>query len=180
MSKTIEQYQAVRKECREVYAAKAKDYGTSWRALRPISIADQLYIKAWRIRSIQESDGVQKVGESIEDGFMAIVNYGYIALIQLQLNSDDDWDLPLEKALHYYDDQAAIVEALMLRKNHDYGEAWRNMSQESFVDLILTKLLRIRQILENEGKTLVSEGIDANICDIINYALFALIRKKFG
>lgn len=179
MNKTREQYKAVRKDCRNVYAAKAKDYGTSWRALRPISIADQLYIKAWRIRSIQESGGVQKVGESIEDGFMAIVNYGYIALMQLKMNSDEDWELSLEEALHHYDEQATVVEELMLRKNHDYGEAWRNMSQESFVDLILTKLLRIRQILEHKGKTLISEGVDGNICDIINYALFALIRNRF-
>lgn len=177
--KTIEQYQTVRSSCRDIFIKKTKDYGTSWRVLRPIAIVDQLYIKAWRIRSIQEAEGLQKVNEGIDEDFMAIVNYGYMALIQLQLNATTDWDLPLEEALKNYDEQALIVEQLMIQKNHDYGEAWRNMSQQSFVDLILTKLLRIRQILENDGKTLISEGIDANFYDIVNYALFALIRQKF-
>lgn len=159
--------------------AKTKDYGTSWRVLRTISIVDQLYIKAWRIRSLQES-GTQKVDESEEEDFMAIVNYGYIALIQLQLPEDINWELLPDEAAKYYDEQAEIVEKLMCQKNHDYGEAWRNMSQQSFVDLILTKLLRIRQILGNGGKTDVSEGMDANLCDIVNYALFALIQQKFA
>lgn len=177
---TIEQYQKVRLLCRSIFIEKVKDYGTSWRVLRPISIADQLYIKAWRIRSVQDAGGERKVDESIEEDFMAIVNYGLIALIQSHLNDEDNWELYPEDAEKYYDEQAAEVEQLMLRKNHDYGEAWRNMSQESFVDLILTKLLRIRQILGNGGKTRVSEGTDANFCDIVNYALFALIQQRFG
>lgn len=177
--KTIEQYQAVRNSCRDIFIKKTKDYGTSWRVLRPISIVDQLYIKAWRIRSIQEAGGFQKINEGIDEDFMAIVNYGYIALIQLQLDAEANWELTVDEALRYYNEQASIIEQLMIQKNHDYGEAWRNMSQQSFVDLILTKLLRIRQIIENDGQTLISEGVDANFFDIVNYALFALIRQRF-
>lgn len=174
---TIDQYQAVVSSCKDIYLKKAKDYGTSWRVYRTISIADQIYIKAWRIRQIQES-GVQKIEDSIESEFMAMVNYGLMALIQLTLDKDVKTYLSLEEAERYYDIQATVVRELMLRKNHDYGEAWRALSQESFVDLILTKILRIRQILANDGKTLVSEGIDANFCDIVNYAIFALIKLK--
>jgi hypothetical protein len=151
----------------------------SWRVYRTISIADQIYIKAWRIRQIQES-GVQKIDDSIESEFMAMVNYGLMALIQLTLDKDVKTYLSLEEAEHYYDIQAKVVRELMLQKNHDYGEAWRALSKESFVDLILTKILRIRQILANDGKTLVSEGIDANFCDIVNYAVFALIKLREG
>ena len=175
---TLTQYREVVTSCREVFLKKAKDYGTSWRVYRTISIADQIYIKAWRIRQIQES-GVQKIGDSIESEFMGIVNYGLIALLQLSLEQDIQGDLAIEAAEQYYDGQAARVEALMLQKNHDYGEAWRAMSQESFTDLILAKLLRIRQILANEGKTLISEGVDANFDDIINYAVFALIKIRY-
>jgi len=160
-----------------VYLKKAQDYGTSWRVYRTISIADQIYIKAWRIRQIQES-GIQKIGDSIESEFMAIVNYGLMALIQLSLDKDAPTSLTVEEAARYYEAQVAVVEALMLQKNHDYGEAWREMSQESFTDLILAKLLRIRQILANDGKTLISEGVDANFCDIVNYGVFALIRIR--
>jgi hypothetical protein len=174
---TIDQYQAVVSSCKDVYLKKAKDYGTSWRVYRTISIADQIYIKAWRIRQIQES-GVQKIDDSIESEFMAMVNYGLMALIQLTLDKDVKTYLSLEEAERYYDIQAKVVRELMLQKNHDYGEAWRSLSQESFVDLILTKILRIRQILANDGKTLVSEGIDANFCDIVNYAVFALIKLR--
>jgi hypothetical protein len=176
---TIDQYQAVVSSCKDVYLKKAKDYGTSWRVYRTISIADQIYIKAWRIRQIQES-GVQKIEDSIESEFMAMVNYGLMALIQLTLDKDVKTYLSLEEAEQYYDIQATVVRELMLQKNHDYGEAWRALSQESFVDLILTKILRIRQILANDGKTLVSEGIDANFCDIVNYAVFALIKLREG
>lgn len=175
---TLTQYREVVASCKEVFLKKAKDYGTSWRVYRTISIADQIYIKAWRIRQIQES-GVQKIGDSIESEFMGIVNYGLIALVQLSLEQDIQDDLAIEAAEQYYDVQAARVEALMLQKNHDYGEAWRAMSQESFTDLILAKLLRIRQILANEGKTLISEGVDANFDDIINYAVFALIKIRY-
>lgn len=176
---TLEAYQSVRSSCREIFQKKIKDYGTSWRILRPVSIVDQLYIKAWRIRSIQEGGGVQKISDSIEGEFMAIINYGYIALIQVKLSDTDALEIPEEKALEYYDQVADNIEDLMLQKNHDYGEAWKNMSQESFVDLILTKLLRIRQILSNDGQTLISEGIDANIKDIVNYAFFASIMLRF-
>jgi hypothetical protein len=160
-----------------VYLKKAKDYGTSWRVYRTISIADQIYIKAWRVRQIQES-GIQKIEDSIESEFMAMVNYGLMALIQLTLDKDAQTYLSLDEAERYYDIQATVVRELMLQKNHDYGEAWRALGQESFVDLILTKILRIRQILANDGKTLVSEGIDANFCDIVNYAVFALIKLR--
>jgi len=174
---TLQQYKTEVAACREIYHNKAMDYGTSWRIFRTISIVDQIYIKAWRIRQIQEN-GIQRIDDSIENEFRGIVNYGLIALIQLEIPKDSELDLTVEKAELLYDAQAKIVEDLMLKKNHDYGEAWREMSQASFVDIILTKLLRIKQILTNEGKTIASEGIDANFCDMINYALFALIKIK--
>lgn len=175
---TLDQYQSVFNSCKEIYLKKAEDYGTSWRVYRTISIADQIYIKAWRIRQIQEK-GVQKISDSIESEFIAIVNYGIMALIQFNLPSDTRIDLTVNEAGHYYEEQEAVVKELMLQKNHDYGEAWRSMSQQSFVDLILTKLLRIKQILANDGKTLISEGVDANFCDIVNYAVFALIKIRY-
>lgn len=175
---TLDQYQTVMASCLDVYLKKAADYGTSWRVYRCISIVDQIYIKAWRIRQIQEN-GVQKIADTVESEFMAIVNYGLMGLIQLSLDKATPIELPLAEAEQYYRAQAAVTEALMLQKNHDYGEAWRDMSQESFVDLILTKLLRIKQILANDGKTLISEGIDANFCDIVNYAVFALIHIRY-
>lgn len=172
---TEDQYQDVFSTCKTLYLNKVKDYGTSWRVLRPISIVDQLYIKAWRIRQIQQT-GVQKIGDTIESEFIGIVNYGIIALIQLTLQSSENWELNAEKAEQYYAEEAGKIQALMLQKNHDYGEAWRDMSQASFVDLILVKLLRIKQILANSGKTIVSEGMDANFADIVNYGIFALIK----
>ncbi len=175
---TLTQYREVIDSCKEVYLKKAKDYGTSWRVYRTISIADQIYIKAWRIRQIQEGV-IQKIADSIESEFMGIVNYGLIALIQLSLEEDIKGDLSPEEAASLYEQQAGQVEALMLEKNHDYGEAWRDMSQESFTDLILNKLLRIRQILANDGKTIISEGVDANFSDIVNYAVFALIKIRY-
>lgn len=175
---TLEQYQQIIGICRSTYLKKAQDYGTSWRVYRTISIADQLYIKAWRIRQIQES-GVQKIEDSIESEFMAMVNYGLMGLIQLSIDKNEPTYLSIEKATAYYDAQVKVVQDLMLLKNHDYGEAWRELSQESFVDLILSKILRIRQILSNDGQTLISEGIDANYCDIVNYSVFALIKLKF-
>ena len=174
---TLAQYKAEMKSCHEIFHNKVKDYGTSWRILRPISIVDQIYIKAWRIRQIQENKA-QRIDDSIENEFMGIVNYGIIALIQLELTADTEFDLSIEKAEFLYQKHAQFVEDLMLKKNHDYGEAWRNMSQASFVDIILTKLLRIKQILSNDGKTIISEGTDANFCDMINYALFALISIR--
>lgn len=172
---TLAQYDQVVSTCRDVFLKKANDYGTSWRMFRPISLVDQIYIKAWRIRQIQENKGVQKISDSIASEFSAIINYGYIALIQAGMSDQEPADLPLDKVGMLYDQKIKEVRELMLLKNHDYGEAWRNMSQESFADLILTKLYRIKQILANDGRTTVSEGADANFCDIINYAIFALI-----
>ena len=177
MNNTLEQYRQVTGRCKDLYVKKASDYGTSWRVLRPISIVDQIYIKAWRIRQIQET-GKQKIEDSIESEFIGIVNYGIIALIQLALPEDTNTELNATEARDWYEREAKKVEDLMLQKNHDYGEAWRDMSQESFVDLILVKLLRIKQILANEGRTIVSEGIDANFIDIVNYAVFALIKSS--
>lgn len=163
--------------CKNIFLQKAQDYGTSWRVYRTISVADQIYIKAWRIRQIQEGI-IQKIDDSDESEFMAIVNYGIIGNILLKYDIDTGVEIPLKEVEQYYDAIALEIKNLMLEKNHDYGEAWRNLSFESFVDLILTKLLRIRQIVQNDGKTLISEGIDANFADIVNYALFALILKR--
>ncbi|OSZ79663.1 hypothetical protein CAP35_13545 [Chitinophagaceae bacterium IBVUCB1] len=175
MTNTLEQYRAVVARCKDMYVKKAKDYGTSWRVLRPISIVDQIYIKAWRIRQIQET-GQQKIGDSIESEFEGIVNYGIIALVQGAMPADAPTELSYEEAKQWYETKAQEIEDLMQQKNHDYGEAWRELSQQSFVDLILVKLLRIKQILANDGQTIVSEGADANFCDIVNYAIFALIK----
>ena len=177
MQDTLTQYKGVVDRCEDIYVKKAKDYGTSWRVLRPISIVDQLYIKAWRIRQIQEK-GIQKIDDTIESEFIGIVNYGVIALIQSGMDENAPVDLSPADAKKCYDLRIKEVEELMLEKNHDYGEAWRDMSQQSFVDLILVKLLRIKQILANDGKTIVSEGINANFADIINYGIFALIMIK--
>jgi hypothetical protein len=147
--------------------------------LRVISILDQLYIKAKRIRTIQEK-GAQRVGEDIQGEFQAIVNYGIIGLIQLGLDSEIVEEISVEKVAALYDAKILTVKQIMENKNHDYGEAWREMSQESFADLILMKLQRMRQIIANDGKTLISEGIDANFTDIINYAIFALIGIAEG
>lgn len=171
---TLSQYREVTTACRKLFLQKAADYGTSWRVLRPISIVDQIYIKAWRIRQIQEK-GVQRISDSIASEFGGIVNYGIIALVQQRAQDDPDWEWPTERAQQAYDFELQQVEHLMMEKNHDYGEAWRQMSQESLADLILVKLMRIRQIIANEGATQVSEGADANFRDIINYAVFALI-----
>ncbi len=171
---TNQQYDKAVQSCRDIFIKKTKDYGTSWRVLRTISIVDQIFIKAQRVRTIQEK-GTQMVGEDITGEFMAMVNYGVIGLIQLDLADTKVEDLPLNKVEQLYDEKIGVTREVMLDKNHDYGEAWRGMSQESFADLILMKLMRIRQILANEGKTLISEGIDANYIDIINYSLFALI-----
>jgi hypothetical protein len=172
---TSKQYAEVVTRCKDLYVKKAQDYGTSWRVLRTISIVDQIYIKAWRIRQIQEK-GIQKIQDSIESEFIGIVNYGIIALIQSAMGNDNNLELTGEEAQKCYEQEAKKVQDLMLEKNHDYGEAWRDMSQQSFVDLILVKLLRIKQILSNDGKTTVSEGIEANFADIVNYGIFALIK----
>lgn len=174
MASTNEQYDKVIASCKEIFIKKTKDYGTAWRVLRTISIADQIFIKAQRIRTIQEK-GYQKIADDIKGEFRGIINYAVIGLIQLELKADMPEELEVSKVSVLYDKHVSATKALMQDKNHDYGEAWRSMSQESFVDLILMKLLRIRQILANEGKTLISEGIDANYHDIINYGVFALI-----
>ena len=171
------QYDTVIKKCREIFFKKTKDYGTSWRVYRTISVADQIYIKAKRIRNIQEK-GIQKIDDNVESEFSGIVNYAVIGLIQLDIQDDEMEELPLEETLDLYDKKIQAAKSLMLNKNHDYGEAWREMSQESFTDLILAKVLRIKQIVRNEGKTLASEGIDANFYDILNYAVFALILAE--
>jgi len=179
MKDTLRQYENAVRNCRDIFLKKTIDYGTSWRVLRMISILDQLFIKAKRIRTIQEK-GLQRVGEDIRGEFQAIVNYGVIGLIQIELDSEDVEDIPVDKSATLYDEKISFVKGIMENKNHDYGEAWREMSQESFVDLILMKLQRMRQILANDGKTLISEGIDANLTDIINYAIFALIGMEEG
>lgn len=173
-SSTVQQYDAVLEKCQTLFIAKTQDYGTAWRVLRPISVRDQIYIKAQRIRTIQEK-GVQKVEDAIDSEFIGIVNYAVIGTIQLALPEEAPEELDVAKATDLYKQQAAAAKRLMQDKNHDYGEAWRSMSPESFVDLILMKLLRIRQIITNKGKTTVSEGLDANFMDILNYAVFALI-----
>jgi Nucleotide modification associated domain 1 len=171
---TDRQYDEAVKDCKDIFLKKTRDYGTSWRVLRTISIADQLYIKARRIRTLQET-GQGRVGEDKKGEFVAMVNYGVIGLIQLSLGADTPDELSPEEAERLYNAKAVHARSVMRDKNHDYGEAWRDMSQESFVDLILMKILRIRQIVANDGATLISEGIDSNFTDIINYSLFALI-----
>ena len=156
---------------------KAADYGTAWRILRLSSITDQIFIKANRIRSIQEK-GVNKVGEDISNEFIGIINYCIIALIQDKMGSSEQMEVPLDDLMADYDEFANSTKALLADKNHDYGEAWRDMRVSSITDIILMKLLRVKQIEDNEGQTLVSEGIDANYMDMINYAVFALILLK--
>ena len=171
---TNQQYDQAIHSCKEIFLKKARDYGTAWRVLRTISVVDQIFIKAQRIRTIQEK-GRQKIGDDIAAEFKGIVNYAIIGLIQLEQPADAPEEMPVNEVSTLYDKYVAVAKQLMNDKNHDYGEAWRSMSQESFVDLILMKLQRIRQILSNDGKTIISEGIDANYLDIINYAAFALI-----
>lgn len=174
MSNTDKQYNEIIESSKTIFLKKASDYGTAWRVLRTISIVDQIFIKAQRIRTIQEIK-VQKINDDITAEFKGIINYAIIGLIQLELDKNAPEELPISQVEELYNKNIGIACSLMKDKNHDYGEAWRSMSQESFVDLILMKLQRIRQILINEGKTLISEGIDANYHDIINYAVFALI-----
>lgn len=176
---TRKQFEQVMAECRELFAKKLHDYGAAWRIMRPISVTDQIFIKANRIRSL-EVKGISLVGEGIYPEFMAIVNYGIIGLIQLELNFADREDLTADQALEYYDKYAQMTLELMLKKNHDYDEAWRSMRISSYTDLILMKIYRTKQIEELQGETLVSEGVDANYMDMINYSVFGLIKLKFG
>lgn len=175
LNKTNLQYDEAIQSCREIFIKKIKDYGTSWRILRTESLTDQIFIKAQRIRTI-ETAGVKKVDESIEDEFRGIINYAIIALIQLELTENDPMHLDEETALAYFNKHAQIIKSLMENKNHDYGEAWRDMRISSFTDLILMKLLRVKQIEENDGKTLISEGLASHYMDMVNYSVFALIK----
>jgi len=176
---TNQQYDLAIQTCKDIFLKKTKDYGTSWRVYRTISIVDQIYIKAKRVRTIQEK-GEQKIGDDKLSEFKGILNYAIIGLIQLDKINEETEDILVTEVSRLYDEKVAVARQLMLDKNHDYGEAWRDMSQESFVDLILAKLLRIKQILLNNGQTIISEGIDANYYDIINYAVFALLLIEEG
>ena len=178
METNLQYDQAVAK-CQDIFIKKTKDYGTAWRVLRTISVVDQIFIKALRIRTIQDKK-TQKVDDGIPSEFMGIVNYAVIGLIQLALDNSAVEEVPVEKVEKWDKEYVSFAKNTMLDKNHDYGEAWRDMSQESFADLILVKLLRIKQILHNDGQTLISEGIDANYVDILNYSIFALILIEEG
>ena len=177
MQKTDKQYDAVISKCRELFKNKMKDYGSAWRILRLPSLTDQIFIKAQRIRQLQENE-VKKVDEDEMPEFIGIINYSLMALIQLEKGVADEPDIEVEEAIELYDKHVKITKSLMEDKNHDYGEAWREMRISSLTDLILQKLLRVKQIEDNRGKTLVSEGIDANYQDMINYAIFALILME--
>ena len=177
--KTNQQFEQIKEICLEIFTKKMQDYGSAWRILRASSLTDQIYIKAQRIRSIQDK-GKQKIDEGIKPEFIGIVNYSVMALVQLEMGHATQPDLSADEAknkyIHYYDK----ARSLMQDKNHDYGEAWREMRISSLADIILMKLLRIKQIEDNKGKTTISEGIDANYFDIINYAVFALIKLELG
>ena len=177
MAETLKQYDAVIATCKELFTNKMKDYGSAWRILRLTSLTDQIFIKAQRIRGLQQNTE-QKVDEDEASEFIGIINYSIMALIQLQKGVVEQPDLSLDEAVKLYDDQVAITRQLMINKNHDYGEAWRDMRVSSLTDLILQKLLRVKQIENNIGKTLVSEGIDANYQDMINYSVFAMIHLE--
>jgi hypothetical protein len=165
--------------CRDIFSKKLYDYGAAWRIMRPSSVTDQIFIKANRIRSL-EVKGVSLVGEGIYPEFQAIVNYGIVGLIQLELGYAEKEDMDADKAMEYYDKYAKTALELMLRKNHDYDEAWRGMRVSSYTDLILMKIFRTKQIESLNGNTLVSEGVDANYMDMMNYAVFGLIKLTFG
>jgi len=179
MKNTSQEYDKVIGICRDLFSKKMTDYGSAWRILRLPSLTDQIFIKAQRIRSLQENE-VRKVDEDETGEFIGIINYCIMALIQLELGVVDQPDLNTEQAVKLYDTKIALTKQLMEDKNHDYGEAWREMRVSSLTDLILQKLLRVKQIEDNKGKTLVSEGIDANYQDMINYSVFALILMKYG
>ena len=179
MADTVAQFEHVISICRDLFAKKLKDYGASWRILRPQSLTEQIIIKAKRIIS-NEIKGESKIDEGIRSEFIGIVNYGIIGLIQLSLGYADTEDIGNDEALALYDNYMTQTKTLMYVKNHDYDEAWRSMRISSYTDLILTKVCRTKQIEDNEGKTLVSEGIDANYMDMINYSLFGLIKIEYG
>ena len=178
MNKTSQQFDSVIAICKDIFVKKMKDYGSAWRILRTSSITDQIFIKAQRIRSIEDK-GVQRIEEGIRNEYIGIVNYSVIALIQLELGNSEDLNLNEEKGEELYNKFIQEAKSLMLNKNHDYGEAWRDMRISSLTDIILMKLFRTKQIEDNKGKTFISEGVDANYYDIINYAIFALIKMEF-
>lgn len=175
MQNTSKQYDAVINTCRTLFINKMSDYGSAWRILRLPSLTDQIFIKAQRIRGLQQNE-VRKVEEGEQSEFIGIINYSIMALIQLEKGVVEQPDLTTEQATKLYDEKVGLTKTLMQNKNHDYGEAWRDMRVSSLTDLILQKLLRVKQIEDNSGKTIVSEGIDANYQDMINYAIFALIH----
>ena len=176
MKETILEYDSIIKKCEDIFAKKMKDYGSAWRILRISSLTDQIFIKAQRIRSI-ESKGIQKIDEGVINEFIGIVNYSVIGLIQIDLGvSEQPEDLEFEKVMNMFNKHVLSSKDLMVNKNHDYGEAWRDMRVSSLTDLILQKLLRVKQIEDNNGSTIISEGIDANYLDMLNYAVFALIK----
>ena len=177
MEATEKEYKEIIFQCRALFEKKMSDYGSAWRILRLPSLTDKIFIKAQRIRSIQTNQ-TQKIDEGQESEFIGIINYSVMALIQINKGVAEKSDLNLDVALELYDEQLKVIFELMLNKNHDYGEAWRDMRISSLTDLIIQKLLRVKQIEENEGKTLVSEGIEANYHDMVNYAIFALIHLK--
>jgi hypothetical protein len=179
MTTTENQFDRAIERCKSIFTKKTIDYGTAWRVLRTISVIDQIFIKALRIRNIQGL-AERKVEDDVQSEFIGIINYAVIGLIQLRLQNPVVEELSVKQAGNFYDEAVREAKQVLLNKNHDYGEAWREMSQESFVDLILMKLLRVRQILNNDGRTLISEGIDANYVDVINYAVFALILIEEG
>lgn len=175
MNNTSQQYDTCISAAKDIFMKKTADYGTAWRILRPSSLTDQIYIKASRIRSIEEK-GTSKIDEPVEDEYIGIINYCVMAIVQLEMKPEEGLDLQVAEAEALYDKWTTVAKDLMTNKNHDYGEAWRDMRVSSMTDLILMKLLRIKQIEENDGQTIISEGLDANYLDIINYAVFALIK----
>ncbi|MFA6125735.1 MAG: DUF1599 domain-containing protein [Bacteroidales bacterium] len=178
MKKTLSQYNQIVTICRDIFEKKMKDYGTSWRILRAESVTDQIYIKAQRIQSIEQKK-LQKIGDDIRSEFIGIVNYSIIGLIQLGAVDETPVNMEPAEVMALYDQKVENVRNLMIAKNHDYGEAWRSMRISSFTDLILMKIYRTKQIEDHLGQTLVSEGIDANYMDMMNYAIFALIKIDF-
>ncbi len=172
---TSQQYDAVISQCRDIFQKKNTDYGTSWRIMRTSSITDQIFIKAQRIRSIEQK-GTQKIQEDIRNEYVGIINYCVIGLIQLTLPLTDEVEMPKDTVMALFESEVQQTKSLMEDKNHDYGEAWRDMRINTFTDLILVKLFRVKQIEDNKGETIISEGIDANYRDMLNYAVFALIR----
>jgi len=175
MQNTSQQYDVAISQCKDIFLTKMKDYGTAWRNLRLTSLTDQIFIKAQRVKSIEEK-GTQKINDDIKGEYIGIINYCFIGLIQLELENDTRIDLPYDEVAALYEKNSAKTKQLMLDKNHDYGEAWRDMRVSSLTDLILMKIFRVKQIEDNQGKTLISEGIDANYMDMINYSVFALIK----